>query len=246
MQTRSFKIDQQWQMIHEPDRPNGFGLLIIGDVNNYVNEYQSLWTQNEQRLNLLSNLVEQGYTVFYSNLMGRQWGSPDAVNFISKIFKWVSKDCTLNPNYHILAEGTGAITALMLTQQHPSSVRSLAFINPCLDLEQQLNHAKKSRLLYDSLETEIADAYYVEHYEGLHKLIREERNLQDYDQYHPIAIWHDIRHFHYPIDIHSRNFEKICKEKNIPLELKISMDDQPFAREEGLKHFFNKHESVLN
>ncbi len=38
MENRNFQLDTEWNIIHYPERPTGFGILIIGDERHYVDE----------------------------------------------------------------------------------------------------------------------------------------------------------------------------------------------------------------
>ena len=56
MENRNFQLDTEWNMIHYPHRPNGFGILIIGDERNFVTDTNSFWNQNEGKRNLIESL----------------------------------------------------------------------------------------------------------------------------------------------------------------------------------------------
>lgn len=126
-----------------PKRPNGFAVLIIGDKTNFVEENSSYWIQNYARSQILEYLKDEGYTVFYSNLYGANWGNPASVKLATQLYHIIMKREILNTRIHILAEGMGALTAMQLSQKLNEEIRSMAFLNPCIDLVAHIDNERK-------------------------------------------------------------------------------------------------------
>ena len=115
MEIRNFQLDTEWNVIHYPERPKGFGILIIGDERNFVDSNTSFWLQNEGKTKLLQSLLDAGYTVFYSNLYGKNWGSEKAVRLSKRLYQHMIRSEILNGKIHILAEGMGALCYVEVT-----------------------------------------------------------------------------------------------------------------------------------
>ncbi|KAB2330877.1 hydrolase [Bacillus mesophilum] len=162
MKHRNFKMDTEWSMIHYPDKPSGFGILIIGDERHFVDENSSFWTQNEGKAALIHKLEEAGYTIFYSNLFGRNWGSDDAVQMAKTLYGYVTRTEILNDKVHIIAEGMGALAALKLMDVMGDKIRSAVFINPILSVKNHLNQEKEHKFFYKKLLKELAASYKTE------------------------------------------------------------------------------------
>ena len=139
-----FSLDTQWNVVHVPERPNGFGVLVLGDKDHFVESSTSLWIQHGGRSQLLQCLQDEGYTVFYSNLYGRHWGSPEAYHLAKQLYHLVMKQEILNKRIHILAEGMGALLALQLMENDGNTfIRSAGLLNPCIDLHTHAEHEKQ-------------------------------------------------------------------------------------------------------
>nr|WP_147533363.1 hydrolase [Bacillus marasmi] len=162
MENRNFQLDTEWNIVHYPYKPNGFGILIIGDERSFVEKDMNFWTQNEGRLGLINYFKEKGYTAFYSNLYGRNWGSDKATKLAKQLYYYVIKREILNDKIHIFAEGMGALVALKLISELKGKIRSIVFVNPIYSLKSQLNHEKEHKFFYKKLIREIAAAYEIE------------------------------------------------------------------------------------
>ena len=155
MDYRNFQLDTEWNRVWLPYKPNGFGILVIGDDRHYVDEKSSYWEQNEGKRKLLKDWVESGYTVFYSNLYGANWGSDQAADLAVTLCANVKRKEILNERFHIVAEGMGALTAYKLVKRLPS-VRSLLLINPVLSLREHLKQERDHKFFYKKLVKEIS------------------------------------------------------------------------------------------
>ncbi|MBS8263071.1 hydrolase [Mesobacillus boroniphilus] len=159
MESRNFKLDTEWNVIHYPERPNGFGILTIGDERHFVNSSSSFWTQNEGKRSLLNIWKNEGYTVFYSNLYGRHWGSEKSVDLTMRLCSHIVRNEILNTSFHIVAEGMGALVALKLLAINDFNIRSLVLINPILSLSAHLEQEKENKFFYKKLIAELEAAY---------------------------------------------------------------------------------------
>jgi hypothetical protein len=159
MENRNFKLDTEWNMIHYSEKPNGFGILIIGDERHFVDEQNSFWVQNEGKQLLLNRLNQSGYTCFYSNLYGRHWGTKKSTKMAERLYHHIMRTEILNSKIHIIAEGMGALIALDLVNSLNDAIRSIVFINPVFSLKSQLELEKEHKFFYKKLLREISGAY---------------------------------------------------------------------------------------
>ncbi|MCP8968294.1 alpha/beta hydrolase [Ectobacillus ponti] len=156
---RYFFLEQEPCVIHLPEKPNGFGVLLIGDVNYSIENGTSSWVQHPGKSLLLEELRRAGYTVFSSNLYGRHWGSDKALRLAKRLYHIVMKKEILNEQIHIVAEGMGALTALELMSEMSSSIRSAVLLNPCLDLPLHIGLEREHKFFYKRLLRELQEAY---------------------------------------------------------------------------------------
>ncbi|WML49577.1 hydrolase [Neobacillus sp. PS3-34] len=159
MDNRIFQLDTQWNIIHYPEKPNGFGILIIGDERHFVDESKSFWLQNEGKQFLIQNLKESGYTIFSSNLYGRNWGSRRAVQLAQRLYQHIIRNEIMNEKIHILAEGMGALVAMSLFKEMKDQIRSAVLVNPILSLNLHLEQEKEHKFFYKKLLNELSYAY---------------------------------------------------------------------------------------
>lgn len=159
MEQRTFQIDGQWNIIHYPEQPSGFSVLIIGDRGHFVEKGSSFWLQHPGRLRILEHLKDHGYTLFSSNFYGANWGNPKSVDLAMKLYLNFMKSEISNDKIHILAEGTGALIAFQLLREFGELIRSVVFINPCLSLRLRLEKEKENKFFYKKMLQEMASAY---------------------------------------------------------------------------------------
>ncbi len=159
MESRNFQLDAEWSIIHYPEQPQGFGILIIGDERHFVDHKTSFWLQNEGRNSQVHSLLQEGYTVFYSNLYGKNWGSKKAVKLAKRLYGYTIRSEIMNNKIHIIAEGMGALVALKLLHDMEESIRSVVLINPILSLQHHLELEKDRKFFYKKLIKELANAF---------------------------------------------------------------------------------------
>jgi hypothetical protein len=159
MENRNFQLDNQWNIIHYPEKPKGFGVLIIGDERHFVDEQNSFWLQNEGRLEMINKLKEAGYTIFSSNLYGSHWGSDRAVELAERLYQHVIRSEIINNKIHIIAEGMGALASIKLMEKMKERIRSLVVINPILSLKLHIEQEKEHKFFFKKLTKELESAY---------------------------------------------------------------------------------------
>ncbi|TMW71474.1 alpha/beta hydrolase [Alteribacter natronophilus] len=218
---RYFTMEGEQAVVHLPERPNGFLILILGDVNHYVGGNTSLWHQNPDRRRFIELLKNEGYTIVYSNQYGRHWGNEEAYRLTKRVIKETLQTEILNPRFHVFAEGMGALLALRLLADHPDQLRSVVLYNPCLSLKAYLEHERSSLFFYKRFKKELAAAY------------GEDEAVQEKAVELPSALWKKtcpetmVRIFHcvfqrtYPLDQHSRPFAETLREREAPVELTV-------------------------
>ncbi|MEH7253488.1 hydrolase [Neobacillus niacini] len=159
MENRNFQMDTQWNIIHYPEKPTGFGILIIGDERHFVDENKCFWSQNEGRLAIIDELKKSGYTIFSSNLYGRNWGSDHAVELAQRLYQQVIRSEILNNKIHLIAEGMGALVAVRLMEKMKGQLRSVVLLNPILSLKNHIELEKEHKFFYKKLMRELTSAH---------------------------------------------------------------------------------------
>lgn len=162
MENRNFQLESEWNIIHYPKRPTGFGILILGDERHFVDENNSFWLQNEGKLAIINQLKQSGYTIFSSNLYGRNWGSDKAAVLAHRLYQHVLRTEIMNDKIHMLAEGMGALVGIKLLKKMDGKLRSAVFLNPILSLKHHLDQEKKNKFFYKKLTKELEAAYQLE------------------------------------------------------------------------------------
>jgi hypothetical protein len=158
MNQRLFQLDQEWCMIHYPERPNGFAVMILGDHHHYVDEKTSFWDQHEARKKWIKDLTGKGYIVFYSNLYGANWGSGQAVELAGRLYQYVKRTEIINGKIHILTEGMGALVFKELYSRMKYNVRGVVMLTPCLSLYELIQQEKEQKFFYKKLVKELAQS----------------------------------------------------------------------------------------
>jgi len=159
MFNETFQFEQQWCMVHYPERPNGFAIFIIGDMQHYVNENTSFWLENKGKEMMISAFTNEGYLVYYSNLFGRNWGNDTAVKHAFRLYQYIIRQEILNNKIHVLAEGMGALVAVKLIPLLKEHMRSLVLISPCISLQSHINQEQRGKFFYKKLLKEIEIAF---------------------------------------------------------------------------------------
>jgi hypothetical protein len=242
---RYFIVGGEWNVIHLPSKPNGFAIFIIGDVNHYVQSNSSSWHQRPDQAKFIETLKSAGYTIVYSNLFGRNWGSDEACRLLQRLYDEVMKKEILNKKVHVIAEGMGALVAAKLVPEMEASFRSVVMINPCLSLKEYFENEKNNKLFYKRILKELKSAYYLEETE-LEKAII----AMDINNYKiisvPTKIFHCIQATPYSLQSHVRPYEQLCNQVTNNVEVSIYLKSKPFQElAKPTIHFLTKHQKFL-
>ena len=240
---RFFLMGGQWNVVHVPEKPNGFGVLIIGDTNHFVDEYKSLWTQHIGRIKIMEQLLNAGYTVFYSNLFGTNWGSEKALEHSQQLYHVILKQEILNSKIHILAEGMGALVAIQLMETMKEDIRSVALINPCLDLHAHYKLEKEKKFFFKKLMKELLESHNVTKEELENKI--KHISGRNYASDIPVKVWQTTTNFTYNPNVHCKIYEEWRKKQLSPILVTYHLMEKRYTYGNAICQFFAKFESKL-
>jgi pimeloyl-ACP methyl ester carboxylesterase len=244
MENRNFRLDTEWNMIHYPHRPNGFGILILGDERHFVDSQNSFWTQNEGKRKLLQDFKQAGYTIFYSNLFGMNWGSQNAVDLAARLCAHIRRTEILNDKLHVFAEGMGALTALKLLKRE-TRIRSLLLLNPILSLNKHLEQEKEHKFFYKKLLQELAVAYQMESKEVL-SFLAEQEDFQPIPGGIPVKVIHVLSgNRAYKQSTLLKEYSQTWKEQSIDFNVCYMVPEKKPQIGFQAVQFFNKYEHEL-
>lgn len=245
MENRNFQLDTEWNMIHYPPRPNGFGILIIGDERNFVTDTNSYWNQNEGKKLLIDSLREEGYTIFYSNLYGKNWGSNEALQLAKRLYEYIIRTEILNQQIHIIAEGMGALTAIRLMLEMNENIRSVVLLNPILSLKDHLEREKEHKFFFKKLKNEISIAFNTNQKELL-KFLKNKEEFQIEDTNTPTKIIHILQNGRSYYQSNELKQASITwEEKNLPIFVSYVLPEKRSAIPGQIGAFFKKYEKLL-
>src|SRR5690625_1664998 len=91
-----FQLEDQWNVVYLPYRPNGFAIFLLTEHEKAVEKDTSIWEQHPERHLFLQKLLDQGYTIFTSELFGRHWGSKRACDYTERLYHFIIKNYILN------------------------------------------------------------------------------------------------------------------------------------------------------
>ncbi|ALC80718.1 MULTISPECIES: hypothetical protein [Bacillus] len=238
---RFFQFESEWNAIHIPYRPNGFGVLVLGDRNHFVKPETSFWLEHDGKYRTIQLLLSEGYTIFYSNLFNPHWGAKKASDYTRHFIHYVLKHEILNEKIHIIAEGTGALVAANLLNESEEQIRSVAMLTPCLDLQSYYENEKENKFFYKQLVKQLEKSY------GIPEKEMENFRFQTIIPYHnkvPVHIWQRMNGA-YPYDAHAKIFEE--KQMNGKNQVKVTyyLADHPNRIRSSILKFFKRHEKEL-
>ncbi|MCA0987796.1 hypothetical protein [Guptibacillus algicola] len=236
---RVYQLDGEWTIVLVPEKPNGFGVFIFGDVSHFVDSETSFWLQNHTRASVIGELLQAGYTVYTSNLYGRHWGSEASIRLAERIYKLVHKQEILNDKIHILAEGMGVLAANSFQHNKSSRIRSAAYLNPCINVKDLILREQKHKLFYKRLIKEIALAYGIDRENVLETLASKEIEIARC----PVKVWHHSINSPYSLE-KIREYEQLQEKAGSPIELTL-LSDSYQSLGKKIVRFFKSEESNL-
>jgi hypothetical protein len=245
MENRNFQLDTEWNVIHYPERPQGFGIHIIGDERHFVDAKTSYWLQNEGKSVLLQTLLDAGYTVFYSNLYGKNWGSQQAVKLSKRLYQHVIRSEILNHKIHILAEGMGALVALKLIHEMNDCIRSVVLLNPILSLDHQLELEKDRKFFYKKMIKELSKSFNQSE-EQMIKMVKENEAKWSLTANVPVKIIHvlsDSRAYKQSQLLNQLSLK--WEDEKAPISLSYMVPEKRLQMATPIKDFLKKNENIL-
>ncbi|MCA0172321.1 hypothetical protein [Bacillus sp. RAR_GA_16] len=235
---RAYQLDGEWTIVLVPERPNGFGVFIIGGLTHFVDAETSFWLQNHTRHGMITDFLNAGYTVYTSNLYGRHWGSPKAVKLTERIYKLVHKQEILNSKIHVVAEGMGVLAASAFLKNREPIIRSAALLNPCFDVKSLVHQEQMNRLFYKRLVKEMAKAYEIENEQVISEIEKKDIITSTV----PVKVWHHSLKSPYSLD-QIRAYERVQRETGFPIELALLSDSYQSLGKKMIR-FFQEYEKL--
>lgn len=160
MESRRLTLNGEPCIIHYPERPNGFAILLLGNHHNFLpRSGEHYWQRQEKRRLILKALLEKGYTIYFSNFFGQHMGNDAACDLARDLYEYMKRTEILNERIHIIAENLGAKIALHFLQKNPDILRSIVFINPLFSLRWMQELLKDQPFVYRRFLQEVAKAY---------------------------------------------------------------------------------------
>lgn len=245
VQIRYFKVSDEWCVVHLPERPNGFAVMILGDVNHYVRENETFWFKHPERKVFIEQLLLKGYTIFYSHLFGKHWGNDKALEVLRNLYHLVVKQEIINRKIHVIAEGIGGLLAIKMMDKMSKHIRSVILINPCLHLYRYYKQEQKQKFFLKRLLRELAASYELEIEEVEEKLLRKNSNWAEHNHI-PVQIFHDMSNQRFSFNDHSRRYEMYRRKVGSPITLSLHLPGKPFDYFiSKVTQFMQKHERIL-
>ncbi|WAA13058.1 hydrolase [Fervidibacillus halotolerans] len=192
MKYRIFLLNNRHCIVHYPEKPNGFGILIIGDKDQYVDGKGSSWMSQENKSPLLQSLLNEGYLLFYPDLSFNHMGNSQAIELTKLVYEYVKRHEIINHNIHIIIEGIGALLLSPFLVEYHQYVRSILFINPIFSLDWMKEQVKDQPFLYRKFLQEIRDAYTIDEDECEQIIANNKRAILHLN--HPFKIIHILEH----------------------------------------------------
>lgn len=227
VQIRYFQVGGEWCIVHLPKRPNGFAVMLLGDVNHYVRENETFWLNHPERKVFIEQLLHKGYTIFSSHLFGMHWGSDRAFEVARNLYYLVAKQEIINRKIHLVAEGIGGLLAIKMMAKMEGNIRSVILINPCLHLYRYYKQEQKQKFFIKRLLRELAAAYELEIEEVEEKLLKKNSYWAHHNDI-PVQIFHDTSNQRFRFNDHSRRYEMYRKKVGSPIALSLHLPGKPF------------------
>lgn len=245
VQTRYFKVGDEWCVVYIPEKPNGFAIMLLGDVQHYVYENETYWLKHPERLVFVEQLLKKGYTIITSHFCGKHWGNDKAFEVARNLYHLVVKQEIINRKIHLIAEGIGGLLALKMMARMSQHIRSVTFINPCLYLYRHYKQEQKHKFFLKQFLRELALAYELKIAEVEEKLFKKNNEVA-HDHQLPVQIFHDTSNQRFNFKDHGRCYEIYRKEVGSPIELSLHLPGKPFHYFiNRVTKFMQKYERIL-
>jgi pimeloyl-ACP methyl ester carboxylesterase len=243
---RFIRIEEQWNVIYLPERPNGFAVFLLGDNSMLVEEKTSDWEQHPEKHLFLKNLLSRGYTVIASSLFDRHWGSPKAFRLLEQLYHLVLKREILNRKVHLFAEGTGALLAIRWMNTLSNRIRSCYFVNPCFSLNEYFLQEQENKLYFKRFIKELAESYEQSVNEIDSNWVGTITPELAAERIPPLSIHCHMQEKRFPLQKHSRPLQQKLADKQILVNLRIHGNDKSFYKAaQSSFPFYKKYEQQL-
>ena len=243
---RFIRIEEQWNVIYLPERPNGFAAFLLGDNALVVEEDTSDWEQHPEKHLFLQNLLNRGYTVVASSFYNRHWGSYRAYQLLKQLYHLVLKQEILNKKIHLFAEGTGALLALRWLNEYADQTRSCYFVNPCFSLYEFYQQEQENKLYFKRFLKELEASYHKDKKEMDATWIQSITPEMKTKEIPPLSIHCHMQENRFPISKHSRPFQKKLADQEVFVNLRIHGNDNSFYKAaQSVFPFYKKYEKQL-
>jgi esterase/lipase len=149
-------------------------------------------------------LLEEGYTIGYSNAHGANYGNEKAVQDIINLHQYMVKETGVDNVVHLFAISMGGLLALRV-MENVNFVRSVVFSQPLLNVCEQRkydnDYIKTNNLdMYDPLGYAIASAHEID-YGNIDEYISKVFSLDKLALANfPRKIWHGTREENVPVE----------------------------------------------
>lgn len=245
-------IDGQWAYIGQPKKSNGYGVIFLGGSMAFVSNNSSDWHEDLNKKALFNSLLEEGYTIGYSNAHGTNFGNDKALQDIKNLHKYMVKETGINFFVHLFAISMGGLLALRL-MRNVDFVQSVAFSQPLLNVKEQRkyenDYIKRNNLDMDdpmghaiALSHEIdystVDAY-IDKTFALEKLALAPI---------PCKIWHGTGDENVPVEINALPFVELRIKHKLQIALEVTpgvghdKNGACYSDHKGIIRFFHQNE----
>ncbi|MFC0469333.1 alpha/beta hydrolase [Halalkalibacter kiskunsagensis] len=243
---RFIRIEEQWNVIYLPERPNGFAVFLLGNNGMLVEADTSDWEHHPEKNQFIKDLLCRGYTVVASSLFDRHWGSQKAFQLLEQLYHLVLKKEILNKKIHLFAEGSGALVAIRWLNAYSEIVRSCYFVNPCFSLETYYEQEKENKLYFKRFIKEIGEAYKLDHKKITSDMVKTMTPELQNGYVPPLSIHCHMQERHFPLQLQSRPFQKQLADKEIIVNLRIHGNNKSFYKAaQSAFPFYKKYEEFL-
>ncbi|MDQ0207929.1 alpha/beta fold hydrolase [Alkalicoccobacillus murimartini] len=243
---RYFKWKGRWSVKFLPEKPNGFAVYLLSGQDRTVEDSSSIWETHPEKKIVLEHLLNNGYTVFTSDLHPHHWGNEAACAHSEQLIHFLLKSEIINKRIHVFAEGWGAVLAIKLLARKHVNIRSMLFFNPCIYLESYYDLEKQNRLYYKKIKNELSTAYGTKPERINRQWVRQISQPPLKEMWPPLFLIHRVNERHYPLPAHSRKLEQELLQKGQSVQLKLFSSTRPFhSLSEPTVMFYQKHEQIL-